>query len=485
MDPNNNLTPPMISKSDGPYVEDWLSKLFSVLGWGILSIVLYILASIIYIIFYETNNRSLLQTDNFSDISLAILHLETFSIIAAIGIGYGFLIAKQSGKSARLLVFSFLPMTVIGIILWYVCYHNSGPMTDYESMDWLLYKLYVYWAVPGNEFIRHYVPIGWVPYIGLLASLFPSLFACIGAALYPLAHKSWSRTQVLVSIIGAPCCMAICFAASLIIPSFSEFTPQSYPRVDGATAAIPLGQELSHRLTGMNRPQTERAVQFSTTHYAYVNLITNKADLILVAGPSDEELQLAQQNGVTLKLTPIGKDAFIFLVHQNNPVDTLTVAQFQAIYSGKIKNWLEVDGTDDVIATFQREANSGSQTFMETKVMQGIPMLQATRKQKITGMGNMIDEISEYANASNAIGYSFYYYASEMHKRDHVKFLKVNGIESNKQNIRTSSYPFTATLYAVTREGEPQNEPTARLLSWLQSDKGAAAIEKGGFIPIR
>ncbi len=39
---------------------------------------------------------------------------------------------------------------------------------------------------------------------------------------------------------------------------------------------------------------------------------------------------------------PIGRDAFIFIVNNNNPVNNLTISQIQDIYTGKTRNWKDV-----------------------------------------------------------------------------------------------------------------------------------------------
>lgn len=97
-----------------------------------------------------------------------------------------------------------------------------------------------------------------------------------------------------------------------------------------------------HELTGMSKARAAHELRFNTTHQAYVNLIEKKADLILVAGPSDEELRLAKSRGIQMRLTPIGWDAFIFLAHQDNPVKGLSSEQVRRIYEGAIHNWNEV-----------------------------------------------------------------------------------------------------------------------------------------------
>jgi phosphate transport system substrate-binding protein len=37
-------------------------------------------------------------------------------------------------------------------------------------------------------------------------------------------------------------------------------------------------------------------------------------------------------------MIPIGKDAFVFFVNKNNPINNITSSQIRAIYSGAITN---------------------------------------------------------------------------------------------------------------------------------------------------
>lgn len=51
----------------------------------------------------------------------------------------------------------------------------------------------------------------------------------------------------------------------------------------------------------------------NNTPEAYQRLINGETDIIFVAAPSDAQVQAAAAAGKTFKLTPIGKEAFVFL----------------------------------------------------------------------------------------------------------------------------------------------------------------------------
>ena len=79
-------------------------------------------------------------------------------------------------------------------------------------------------------------------------------------------------------------------------------------------------------------------------NFAHGDVIMVGAYIVFCAMPSAEQLEYAEEQGVELALVPIGREAFVFIVNKNNPVDNLTSKQVRDIYSGKIKKWSEVGG---------------------------------------------------------------------------------------------------------------------------------------------
>ncbi|HVI39412.1 MAG TPA: hypothetical protein VM577_02035 [Anaerovoracaceae bacterium] len=74
---------------------------------------------------------------------------------------------------------------------------------------------------------------------------------------------------------------------------------ETYPKVDGSTATIPLSEAFGAAVMGMSVEEARQYILHNTTHNAYLNLIDKKADIIFVTSPSEEELAYAKQNGVT------------------------------------------------------------------------------------------------------------------------------------------------------------------------------------------
>ena len=284
---------------------------------------------------------------------------------------------------------------------------------------------------------------------------------------------------------------------------YYEIAHGTYPSIDGSTVAVPMAVEFARQHLGLSDDDSASFVGFSTTHQAYENLITkapnyaagmfrgdeavflddtHPVDLIIVTGPSADELALAARYGVTLIQKPVCYDAFVFITHKNNPVDDLTLEQIRDIYSGKITNWKEVGGDNVPIAAYQREENSGSQTGMIDLVMKDTPMLPPEKVKVAIGMGMLIDVVAEYRNNNASIGYTYKYYIDNLYKNEDIKTLRIGGIPANEENIRSGAYPLSVCYYGVIRDGD-EDSAGGRFLAWMLSEEGQACIEQAGYIP--
>lgn len=254
------------------------------------------------------------------------------------------------------------------------------------------------------------------------------------------------------------------------------------PILDGATAMFPI-YAAAVQATYPERPDyyDKQILQMTTTPDAYKNLVDGQVDIIFVGPPSEQQKNMAASYGKTFNLTPIGKEAFVFFVHKNNPIDSLTIAEIQQIYSGEIKNWSQLGGEDEEIRAFQRPQDSGSQTALQS-LMGDIPIMEAPVEDVTSGMGGIIEEVSQYRNYGNAIGYSFRYYTTEMIGNDDIKLLAIEGIEPTKDNIGTGEYPIASEFFAIT--AGTTNPNVDKFLQWMTSKQGQKLVEKVGYVPV-
>ena len=222
---------------------------------------------------------------------------------------------------------------------------------------------------------------------------------------------------------------------------------------------------------------------------AYQRLIEGKTDIIFCAAPSKDQLALAEASGVQLHLTPIGREAFVFFVNSENPVEGLTVEEIQGIYTGEIRNWRELGGKNQRIRPYQRAENSGSQSAL-LRLMEGLPLMEPEKEDRIAGMGGIITQVAGYRNHKNAIGFSFRFYSTEMVENEQIRLLALNGVKPTKETIRSGEYPISSNFFAVTASpiGEPapeeHNEDLRAFIDWILSEQGQEIIELTGYVGV-
>lgn len=282
-------------------------------------------------------------------------------------------------------------------------------------------------------------------------------------------------------------------------------TTENYPNVDGSTSTAPLQTLIACKLLNCRYewkqrlhayftweiqpnyedvPQRffEEKIKTSKTHRSFMNLIDRNADFILThRTASDDEKNHASNRGVQLIETPVAHDAFVFIVHPNNPVKSLTHQQIRDIYMGRITNWKEVGGKDMIIKPYVRNQNSGSQELMETIVMKGLTMPQWSEEAELS---SMMLAFTQVRREENAICFTVYYYKEQI-VRDNkgVKTIAVDAVYPDKKTISNSTYPYMADVYAVIRSDLDRTSMAYRLYRLLQTKAGKSVISQSGYIP--
>lgn len=263
-----------------------------------------------------------------------------------------------------------------------------------------------------------------------------------------------------------------------------RFTRENFPKLDGSTSMVPLGNGIASVLLGESREDTASLIAFNRTTQSFRNLYSGDSDLVIAAEPKNEVFQEMAEKAFPYKLEQIATEALVFVVNENNPINSLTTAQVQGIYSGEITNWSQVGGADAPIAAFQRNATAGSQVMMEKLVMAGIPMMEAPAAMVPGEMGELIESVRSYDNSANAIGYTVFYYAADMQMAQGLKILQIDGVTPCAETLRDRKYPFLNGYYACISALAEADSPQRILYDWLISQEGQDLLALEGYVPV-
>ncbi len=270
--------------------------------------------------------------------------------------------------------------------------------------------------------------------------------------------------------------------ADIVIETVEETNAAELPRMDGSTSAIPLEIGLKSGFLGIPYGQAKEMVSHTTTHDSFKRLINGEVDLIFSVPISEEQQKMADEAGVTLFMEPVAREGFVFVVNEDNPVDSLTSEQLRKIYSGEITNWSQVGGNDEPILPYQRNTDSGSQNYM-TDFMGDTPLLPPKTELVQGMMKSLMDAIAVYDNSTGAIGYSVYSYAAQMYANaNKVKFIAVDGVKPSKAAMADESYPLLSCTYIIYTDKSPKS--ARKFAEKALSDEGQRYVLESGYLPV-
>ncbi|MBR2068085.1 MAG: substrate-binding domain-containing protein [Solobacterium sp.] len=276
-------------------------------------------------------------------------------------------------------------------------------------------------------------------------------------------------------------------------PPFMIEKEEDMPILDGAEACYPLYsavakalyKDIAHIESKAHEEdpyQNGKIVHFYNSVVGYYDLIHGDTDMMFGASPSQAQELYAKEVNKNIVRTPIGREAFVFFVEEDNPIDGLSSDELRAIYHGDITNWKELGGKDEEILAFQRPEDSGSQVVMK-HFMQDISLKEPLSYEKVDAMVGVIKEVKQYHNEAGALGYSFHYFLTGLQQEKNVKILKVDGVYPSVETIADGSYPICIPLICATVEGNP-NPYVNQVLEFLLSKQGQDLIQKVGYGPL-
>ena len=256
-------------------------------------------------------------------------------------------------------------------------------------------------------------------------------------------------------------------------------TADEFPMTDGSTACIPLIAQIMADTTGMDLETAQSCVSTNTTAWAWRNLSLyggNEGDstkLIIAYEAPESVKEELKADGDPLEQKAIGRDALVFIVNEDNPVQSLTRQQLKDIYAGKITNWKEVGGKDGKIVVVSRDSSSGTFECWNELIMKKERVAPSALMQASNGA-----VVQAVAKNPNAIGYIGLGYLNSS-----VKGLHVDKKEPTAQNALSKTWPISRELYIFTN-GEPQGDAKALVTYLLDPTKGQKNVAEVGYIPL-
>lgn len=179
--------------------------------------------------------------------------------------------------------------------------------------------------------------------------------------------------------------------------------------------------------------------------------------------------------GVEIKTA---RDGITVYVNEANALEELTLAQIEAIYTGKTTNWKALGGPDEKIILYGRENSSGTFVYFRDNVLGGADY--SASMQSLPGTAAVVNAV---AKDKYGIGYGGAAYAKGVKEVKVKKDASSPAYAPTEENIRAGNYPISRYLFMYVK-----NRPGGAMkdyIDWILGNDGQKIIREVGYFPIR
>lgn len=245
-----------------------------------------------------------------------------------------------------------------------------------------------------------------------------------------------------------------------------------------------LTPEVAEAFRAQYGPDTGFVIEALGSSTGFAGLFDGSADLAASSRPINEkELETAHNLGMSLREVVIAYDGVAVIVHPDNPVRELSVAQLSALFTGRVRNWKEVGGHDRPVRLISRPSYSGTHVFFKEKaVRRGNakgPEEMAASTEWVEENGAIVRAVSGDPRAISYVGLGWV--------QPGVRVVPVQarpgepGVLPSADTVRTGRYPLYRPLLVYV---PPAPRLAAlQLLRFLLSEDGRRIVESNGFVP--
>jgi phosphate transport system substrate-binding protein len=256
----------------------------------------------------------------------------------------------------------------------------------------------------------------------------------------------WMKHLSFILVLSLTACVA----------NVTPTPPPVVIKAAGSTSMEPLLAELTAAYTPQH-PQVTFDIQGGGSQLGQTLVEAGQVELGLV---SFHPPQLAE----TTRLVPIARDAIAIILHPQNPLPDLSLAELRDIFSGRLLNWQEVAGLAGPIQVVSREDGSGTRAVFEMMVMEDRPVTPTA-----VVLPNSQAVVDFVAQNPNAIAYASFIFLD-----DRVYPVPLEAVPPTLENVTSGSYLLTRDLFLIIPS---QSQPeVADFFDFILSPAGQAVV---------
>lgn len=175
-----------------------------------------------------------------------------------------------------------------------------------------------------------------------------------------------------------------------------------------------------------------------------------------------------------LSFNKIARDGVCVITHKSNPIGQLSQAQVQQIFSGRTRNWKDINGAkvSGTIDIVTRTASSGTADAFQSIFLGNNVRIAGNAPAKASnGLARQT-----VASNPNAVGFVSLDFINGVHP------VGYKGVACTLRNALSGQYGGVRNFWMVTK-GAPKG-PVATFIRWIKSNKDARAAISSNWLPL-
>ncbi|MEN8180527.1 MAG: substrate-binding domain-containing protein [Pseudomonadota bacterium] len=181
-----------------------------------------------------------------------------------------------------------------------------------------------------------------------------------------------------------------------------------------------------------------------------------------------------EETGVSM--IPVAWDALVVVVHKDNPIESISLAQLRDLYQGKITNWSEFGGDDRPLELLIRKGKISGVGYSLRKHLFEDYDMEFVSAHVYPSSGPLEKAVEKNLSAIAVTG------VASAYKRD-FKILKLEGREPSFENIRTGNYLMYRPLFLVFNQGGPNSDEADKFIQFALGTTGREIIRNNQVVP--
>lgn len=280
-----------------------------------------------------------------------------------------------------------------------------------------------------------------------------------------MSKKKWAAA-LLISVFAAGLALTGCGGNDA-----GESGPSGKVTVSGSSALLPLAKDAAQKFKAKN-DQVSITLNAGGSGTGLKQVSEGSVDI----GNSDvfakEKLPEAKAAELVDHKVAVTVMAPVVSKEIGTNVKSLTKAQLQDIFTGKVTNWKDVGGPDEAVVLITRPSTSGTRALFTKYALDGKEEL-SNKSMETDDSGTLVQTVSQ---TKGAIGYVALSY---LMNNNTVTPLAIDGVEPTLDNVYNGKYPVWGYEHMYTK-GEATGAVKA-FIDFIMSKDYSADIEKQGY----